>query len=93
MAMAPQTDQIRIGPSHAQRRLVLLHGWGADAHDLLDLGPLLVGPDVGIVALEAPLPHPAGLGRQWYDLQRPDWPELPDARQSLRARHFTKRNI
>lgn len=86
MAMAPQTDQIRIGPAHAQRRLVLLHGWGADAHDLLDLGPLLVGPDVGIVSLEAPLPHPAGLGRQWYDLQQPNWPQLPAARQRLGQR-------
>lgn len=86
LAMAPQTDQIRIGPAHAQRRLVLLHGWGADAHDLLDLVPLLVGPDVGIVALEAPLPHPAGLGRQWYDLQQPNWPQLPAARQALLTR-------
>jgi phospholipase/carboxylesterase len=83
---APESDLIRLGPREAVRRLVLLHGWGADAHDLLDLGPLLAAPDVSIVALQAPLPHPAGVGRQWYDLQQPDWPQLPAARQALLAR-------
>jgi phospholipase/carboxylesterase len=65
---------------------VLLHGWGADAHDLLELGPLLVGPEVEVVALQAPWPHPAGMGRQWYDLQQPNWPELPAARAALKER-------
>jgi phospholipase/carboxylesterase len=65
---------------------VLLHGWGADAHDLLELGPLLVGPEVEVVALQAPWPHPAGMGRQWYDLQQPNWPELPGARAALSQR-------
>lgn len=84
--MPPESDLIRLGPAQARHRLVLLHGWGADAHDLLDLGPLLVGPEVSVVALQAPLPHPAGVGRQWYDLQDPDWPELPRARQALLER-------
>jgi len=84
--MAPETDLIRLGPSEARRRLVLLHGWGADAHDLLDLAPLLVAPEVSVVALQAPLPHPAGVGRQWYDLQQPNWPQLPAARQALLER-------
>ena len=78
--------ELRVGPAGAQRRLVLLHGWGADAHDLLELGPLLVGPDVEVVALQAPWPHPAGMGRQWYDLQQPNWPELPAARGALKQR-------
>ncbi len=77
---------IRRGPSDADRRLVLLHGWGADADDLLDLATLLVEPSVGVVALRAPLPHPGGSGRQWYDLQQPDWPDLPAARDGLRHR-------
>jgi len=80
------SSELRIGPAGAQRRLVLLHGWGADAHDLLELGPLLVGPDVEVVALQAPWPHPAGMGRQWYDLQQPNWPELPGARAALSQR-------
>ncbi len=74
------------GPDQAPNRLVLLHGWGADADDLLDLGELLVGPQVSIVALRAPLPHPAGMGRQWYDLQQSGWPQLPPARVALHAR-------
>jgi phospholipase/carboxylesterase len=77
---------IRVGPEGADRRLVLLHGWGADADDLLDLAEALVGPEVSVVALRAPLPHPAGMGRQWYDLQLPEWPQLPAARRDLRAR-------
>ena len=79
-------DLIRIGPNCSDRRLVLLHGWGADADDLVDLAELLVGPDVSVVALRAPLPHPGGDGRQWYDLQQPNWPQLPAARLNLRQR-------
>lgn len=79
-------DLIRVGPHESDRRLVLLHGWGADADDLLDLSELLVEPAVSVVALRAPLPHPGGSGRQWYDLQQPEWPQLPAARTQLRQR-------
>jgi len=86
----PRSDDgsaIHCGPLDASRRLVLLHGWGADADDLLDLGELLVGPEVSVVALRAPLPHPGGMGRQWYDLlPQPDWTALPAARDDLRSR-------
>lgn len=88
----PYTDQsprddgtaIRLGPERASRRLVLLHGWGADADDLLDLGQELVDGTVDLVALRAPGIHPAGIGRQWYGLApAPDWQELPSAREAL----------
>ena len=79
-------DALRLGPEQASERLVLLHGWGADADDLLDLGALLVGPDVSVVALRAPEPHPYGSGRQWYGLQPIDWDALPAARTALRDR-------
>jgi len=89
----PQDDgqSIRLGPTQPQRRLVLLHGWGADADDLLDLGVALLEGDseadkVSLVALRAPEPHPGGFGRQWYDLQQPDWPGLGAARTNLRQR-------
>ena len=84
-------DSLVLGPEQAERRLVLLHGWGADADDLLDLGAALVADDpaVQLVALRAPGLHPAGQGRQWYDLQQPGWPELPAARQALRQRLLT----
>ncbi|MEN9388549.1 MAG: hypothetical protein RLZZ255_1525 [Cyanobacteriota bacterium] len=80
------SDWLQSGPSNAEQRLVLLHGWGADADDLLDLGPLLVGPEVNVVALRAPEPHPYGSGRQWYNLQPIDWSQLPAARTALRLR-------
>lgn len=74
------------GPAAGEARLVLLHGWGADADDLLDLGELLVGPQVSVVALRAPEPHPFGMGRQWYGLQPIDWSQLPGARSALNSR-------
>jgi phospholipase/carboxylesterase len=79
-------DRLHHGPEQATRRLVLLHGWGADADDLLDLGQELADPATALVALRAPDPHPYGVGRQWYDLQQPQWPDLPAARQALRGR-------
>ena len=84
--MTSHPDQLQLGPENAQQRLVLLHGWGADADDLLDLGELLVNPETSVVALRAPEPHPYGSGRQWYDLQPIDWDALPAARSSLQAR-------
>lgn len=83
---------IHLGPPRAARRLVLLHGWGADADDLLDLAELLVPPEVSVVALRAPEPHPAGMGRQWYPLlwsdmvPEPLWETVPAAREALRRR-------
>jgi phospholipase/carboxylesterase len=85
---SPATEALVQGPEAASRRLVLLHGWGADADDLLDLGTELVDADtVSVVALRAPQPHPAGSGRQWYALSpAPGWHELPEARRALRSR-------
>ena len=79
-------QELQVGPSHADRRLVLLHGWGADADDLLDLGTELAGPEVSVVALRAPEAHPGGFGRQWYGLQPPQFDQLPAARAALRRR-------
>jgi phospholipase/carboxylesterase len=83
---SPSPDQLHLGPEQPETRLVLLHGWGADADDLLDLGQLLVGPTVSVVALRAPEPHPYGVGRQWYGLQPIDWNQLPPARAQLQQR-------
>ena len=84
--MSDQADLLQLGPTCAAARLVLLHGWGADAHDLLDLGEMLVGPELSVVALQAPEAHPLGVGRQWYGLQPIDWSQLPAARAALRQR-------
>ncbi|MEB3333546.1 MAG: dienelactone hydrolase family protein [Cyanobacteriota bacterium] len=87
---APTPDcALVVGPVRADRSLVLLHGWGADADDLLELGGELLGADaanVRVVSLRAPLAHPGGVGRQWYDLGIPGWPQLPAARVDLLGR-------
>lgn len=79
-------EALQSGPKAAGKRLVLLHGWGADADDLLELGRLLCGERRQLLALRAPQAHPGGFGRQWYDLQNPSQPDLPQARLALRAR-------
>jgi phospholipase/carboxylesterase len=79
-------EALQSGPANTGKRLVLLHGWGADADDLLELGRQLCGERRQLLALRAPQPHPGGFGRQWYDLQNPNWPDLPQARLALRAR-------
>ncbi|KGG16661.1 MULTISPECIES: alpha/beta hydrolase [unclassified Prochlorococcus] len=73
----------------ASHRLVLLHGWGADAEDLLPLGQSLVESlqtSIELIALRAPDPHPEGVGRQWYGLFPPDWNEAGKAISELYIR-------
>ncbi|MCY4114729.1 MAG: alpha/beta fold hydrolase [Chloroflexi bacterium] len=50
--------------------LVLLHGRGADAHDLLPLANELGREDLLVVSPQAPyaLPGPFGIGYAWYDM-------------------------
>ncbi len=49
--------------------LVLLHGWGANALDLLSLAPILSLQGWQVYCLEAPWPHPQiPGGKMWYDL-------------------------
>ncbi len=72
------TDEfISNSQSQASNRLVLLHGWGADAEDLMPLGSDLIHglePSFELISLRAPNEHPQGVGRQWYGLFPPDWP-------------------
>ncbi len=71
-------------------RLVLLHGWGADAEDLISIGQELSRdlpiPPIEIVSLRAPQMHPEGIGRQWYGLFPANWLEVPLAINSLKNR-------
>lgn len=54
-----------LGPS---RTLVLLHGFGADEHDLLSLGHEL-DPHLHVVSLQGPLSLGGG-ARAWFNLQQ-----------------------
>jgi len=50
------------------RTLILLHGFGADEHDLLSLGRDL-DPSLRVISLAAPIALEQG-GRAWYRLQQ-----------------------
>ena len=73
----------------ATHRLILLHGWGADAEDLMSLGKDLVNSledfEVELVSLRAPQMHPEGIGRQWYGLFPAEWDQASEAVQSLKG--------
>ncbi len=68
-------DGPRLAPASgrpARQLIVILHGYGADGADLIDLGRAWQGqfPDAAFVAPDAPetLPFEAVGGRQWFAL-------------------------
>ena len=69
---------VSISSQTATHRIILIHGWGADADDLLTLGKEItekINFDFEIISLRAPGLHPSGQGRQWYGLYPHDWNE------------------
>ncbi len=82
-------DQLCQSAPNAKTRLVLLHGWGADASDLFPLGRVLceeIDRPVELIALHAPQLQTQGTGRQWYGLFPPDWSAVPAAIADLKQR-------
>jgi phospholipase/carboxylesterase len=76
------TELVSLNSESATNRLVLLHGWGSDAEDLVPVGKLLtegLKDSYEILSFSAPHPHPSGLGRQWYPLFPHDWEQVPKA--------------
>jgi phospholipase/carboxylesterase len=66
-------DAVRWGPASKARPkqlVVLCHGLGADAFDLIDLAPTWANacPDAVFASVHAPYPHDAGFGRQWWSV-------------------------
>ncbi len=66
-------DGPRLEPrgGKAKRLVVLLHGYGADGNDLIDIGQAWqdVLPDTAFVSPHAPEPcGQAPMGRQWFEL-------------------------
>ena len=83
------TELISLNSESATNRLVLLHGWGADAQDLFPVGKLLTEgfqDCFEIVSLSAPQAHPSGSGRQWYPLYPHEWAQVPNAVLDLERR-------
>ena len=68
-------DGPRFGPASGGRPrqlVLLLHGLGADGHDLIGLAPYFAQalPDAAFVSPHAPFPCDMGpFGRQWFSLQ------------------------
>ncbi len=63
----------------AQQLMLLFHGVGASAQDLVPLGRLLAEefPQAFVVSIAAPLPCEAGGGRQWFSVQGIDEDNRP----------------
>jgi phospholipase/carboxylesterase len=72
-------------PGSAHPTLVLLHGRGANAADLLPLAPELVGDDWLTLAPQAPyeLRGVFGLGYAWYHFKENGHPKQPGFDQAL----------
>ena len=69
---------VSISSQNAKHRIILIHGWGADADDLLSVGQEIIETskiDFEVISLRAPSLHPNNIGRQWYSLYPPDWNE------------------
>ncbi len=67
---------VSISSQTATHRIILLHGWGADADDLLTVGKEItekINLNFEVISLRAPGLHPSGQGRQWYGLYPHDW--------------------
>jgi len=64
----------------------MLHGWGANAEDLVPIAPLTNLPTYQFIFPEAPYAHPyTAAGKMWYDLESEDYQGLPESRAQLRA--------
>jgi len=67
---------VSISSQTASHRIILIHGWGADADDLLTFGKEIANKikfNLELISLRAPGLHPSGQGRQWYKLYPHDW--------------------
>ncbi|GCE64611.1 esterase [cyanobiont of Ornithocercus magnificus] len=69
-----------------RRRLIVLHGWGADASDLWPIANnlrkrLIQIPE--LIVLQAPESCASTSGRQWYGLFPAEWDAVPKAVEEL----------
>tara|TARA_Y100000589_G_scaffold256712_1_gene245919 strand:- start:235 stop:849 length:615 start_codon:yes stop_codon:yes gene_type:complete len=71
-------EYVSIGSQNATHRIILLHGWGADANDLLPIGKSItqeIPTQFEIISLRAPNLSSHSNGREWYGLYPPNWVE------------------
>jgi len=79
-------EYVSIGSQNSSHRIILLHGWGADADDLLPIGKAIIHNscfEFELISLKAPNLRPNDMGRQWYSLFPPDWNEAENSVNKL----------
>ena len=91
-------EYVSIGSQNSTHRIILLHGWGADANDLLPIGKAIINNSCykfELISLNAPTPRFNDLGRQWYSLFPPNWNEAEIAVEKLidTLKEFDKNKI
>tara|TARA_Y100001978_G_C23464419_1_gene323907 strand:+ start:25 stop:639 length:615 start_codon:yes stop_codon:yes gene_type:complete len=77
---------VSIGSQNSTHRIILLHGWGADADDLIPLGKSIINNlcfEFELISLQAPAFRSNDMGRQWYSLFPPNWNEAEIAVDKL----------
>ncbi len=85
-------EAVHWGPAAkaAPKQLVVLcHGFGADAYDLIDIAPSWghALPDALFASVQAPEAHPMGFGRQWWAIGDRD-PVVMEAGVRAAAAHL-----
>lgn len=70
----------------AKATVVLLHGLGADEHDLMGLSPYLPG-DLNVVSVRAPLPYAYG-GFSWFGIDITPDGMTADGEQAVAGLHM-----
>ena len=91
-------EYVSIGSQNSSHRIILLHGWGADADDLIPVGKSIIRNshlEFELISLAAPSLRSNEMGRQWYGLFPPDWNEAELAVDKLldTLKAFDKTNI
>ena len=91
-------EYVSIGSQNSTHRIILLHGWGADADDLLPIGNAIIhnlSTEFELISIKAPTLRANNIGRQWYSLFPPDWNEAEIAVDKLldTIKAFGKTNI
>ena len=79
-------EYVSIGSQNSSHRIILLHGWGADADDLVPVGKSIIHNsclEFELISLAAPSSRSNEMGRQWYSLFPPDWNEAEIAVDKL----------
>ena len=91
-------EYVWISSQSAKHRIILIHGWGADAQDLLPIAQIIIENsviDFEVISIQAPSIHPNNSGRQWYKLYPPNWEEAENEVDNLRLslKKLDKSNI